>query len=106
LRIRFGGSKTSGRVDPAEVLNPDGSDLYEVSYRKLIAVADARLAKAADTAPIQAVRERLHRAEETLAKDAVFKVAETLKNLSADTAEKVIAEVRRDYIEKGGPDGK
>ena len=32
--------------NPTEILNLDGGDLYEVSYRKLIAVADARLAKA------------------------------------------------------------
>ena len=86
--------------DPAEILNPDGGDLYEVSYRKLIAVADARLARAKDPAPIQAVKDRLLKAEEKLAKDAVFKVAEAVKNLSADTAEKVVAEVRRDYLGK------
>jgi hypothetical protein len=86
--------------DPAEILNPDGGDLYEVSYRKLIAVADVRIAKADDPAPIQVVRDRLLRAEEKLAKDAVFKVAEALRNLSADTAEKVIAEARRDYFGK------
>ncbi len=91
--------------DPAEILNPDGSDLYEVSYRKLLAVADARLARADDPAPIQAVKDRLLQAEEKLAKDAVFPVAEALKNLSADTAEKVIAEVRRDYFGKGRDDG-
>jgi hypothetical protein len=38
---------------------------------------------------------------EKLAKDAVFQVAEALKNLSAETAEKVIAEARRDYFGKG-----
>ncbi len=91
--------------DPAEILNPDGSDLYEVSYRKLIAVADARIARAEDPAPIQAVKDRLLRAEEKLAKDAVFQVAEALKHLSADAAEKVMAEVRRDYFGKGQDDG-
>jgi hypothetical protein len=81
--------------DPAEVLNPDGGDLYEVSYRRLIAVADARLARTDDPALIQAVRDRILRAEEKLAKDTVFKVAEALRNLSSDTAEKVITEARR-----------
>jgi hypothetical protein len=86
--------------DPAEILNPDGGDLYEVSYRRLIAVADARLARVADPAPVQAVKTRLLQAEEKVAKDVVFKVAEALRNLSADTAEKVIAEARRDCIGK------
>jgi hypothetical protein len=97
--------ETESWKDPAEVLNPHGSDLYEVSYRKLIAVTDVRLGKAADPAPIQTVRDRLLRAEEKLAKDAVFQVAEAVKHLSVDTAEKVIADVRRHYIEKGGADG-
>ena len=92
--------------DAVEVLNPDGRDLYEVSYRNLIAVADARLAKAVDDpAPIQVAKDRLLQAEEKLAKDAVFQIAEAVKNLSVDTAETVIAEVRRDYFEKGRTDG-
>ncbi len=91
--------------DPAEILNPDDGDLYEVSYRKLLAVADARIARAQDPAPIQAVKDRLLRAEKKLAKDAVFQVAEALKNLSTDTAEKVIVDVRRKYWPKERTDG-
>jgi hypothetical protein len=91
--------------DPAEVLNPCSNDLYEVSYRKLLAVAESRIARAEDPAPIQTVKDRLLEAEDKLAKDAVFKVAEALEDLSVDTAENVIAEVRRDYLDKGQEDG-
>jgi hypothetical protein len=92
--------------DPAEILKPETNDFYEVSYRKLLAVADARLGRTDDPAPIQAVKDRLLRAEEKLAKDAVFQVAEAVKHLSPETAEKVIAEARRDYFGKGQDDGK
>ena len=79
-------------------------DYYEVGFRKLIAVADARLSRTDDPAPIQAVKDRLLRAEEKFAKDAVFKVAEAVKSVSADTAEKIFAEVRREYFGKGQDD--
>ena len=93
--------------DPAEVLNPEGSDLYEVSYRKLLAVADARIAAAdpsqgQDPSLIEALRDRLQKAEEKLAADSVFQVAEALRNLSDDTAEKVIGAVRRKYWKREG----
>jgi hypothetical protein len=91
--------------DPAQILNPDGGDLYEVSYRKLLAVADARLARDEEPAPILAVKDRLLRAEEKLANDAVFQVAEALKNLSPDAAEKVVAEARRYDFGKEKSDG-
>jgi hypothetical protein len=82
--------------DPAEVLNPHNYDFYEVSYRKLLAVAEARLARAEDPAPIRDVRDRLLKAEKARARDAVFAVAEALKPFSQQTADEVIAEVRRD----------
>jgi hypothetical protein len=84
--------------DPAEILNPDGDEDYQVSYRKLLAVADARIAKAADPAPIEAVKERLLRAQRQPVKNAVFQVAEALEKLSAGAAEEVIAEVRRNWL--------
>ena len=83
--------------DPAEVLNPDASELYEVSYRRLLAIADARIARTEHPGLIQSVKDRLLRAEEKSADRAVYQVAEALKNLSVDTAEKVIVEVRRKY---------
>jgi hypothetical protein len=92
--------------DPAEILNPDQRDYYEIGFRKLIAVADARLSRTDDPGPIQAVKDRLLLAEEKFAKDAVFKVAEAVKSLSADTAEKIFDEVRRDYFGKGQDDAK
>jgi hypothetical protein len=84
--------------DPAEVLEPAGNDHYQVSYRGLLAVADARIAKADDPAPIQAVKDRLLRAQRQPLQNAVFQVAEALEKLSPGAAEEVIAEVRRKWL--------
>jgi hypothetical protein len=69
-----------------------------VSYRGLLAVADARIAKADDPAPIQAVKDRLLRAQRQPLQNAVFQVAEALEKLSPGAAEEVIAEVRRKWL--------
>ena len=90
---------------PAEILNPDGSELYEVSYRKLLAIADARIARTEHPGLIQAVKDRLQRAEEKSAERAVYQVADALKNLSVETAEKVFVEVRRKYWREERTDG-
>jgi hypothetical protein len=83
--------------DPAEVLNPRGELFYQVNYRKLLAIAEARLARAEDPAPIRDVRDRLLKAEKVPAQQAVFVVAEALQHLSQQTADKVVAEVRSTY---------
>ena len=92
--------ETESWEDPAEILNPEGSDLYEVSYRKLLAIADARIARTEHPGLVEAVKDRLQRAEEKSAERAVYQVAEALRNLSVDSAEKVVAEVRRKYWRK------
>ncbi|MEE8525665.1 MAG: hypothetical protein V3T72_17140 [Thermoanaerobaculia bacterium] len=86
--------------DPAEVLNPERDRFYQISYRKLLAVAEARLARAEDPAPIRDLRDRLLRAEKGPAQQAVYAVAEALSPLSQTTADKVVAEVRSKYWEK------
>ena len=78
--------------DPAEILNPKGSDLYEVNYRRLIAVAEARLARNDDAEPIRRTLERLLRAELAAASKAVYLIAEAVKNLSKTTSERVLIE--------------
>ena len=82
---------------PEEILNPTGNDLYEVSYRKLLAIAGARAARADDPTPVHRVRERLQQAEKEAASDAEFAVMEALQNLSNAAIHEVLRRVRRFY---------
>ena len=92
--------------DPATILNPEKDHLYELSYRKLLAVADARLATANDPVAVEVLKARLQKAESKVAANTVFQITEALGNLSVATAEKVIDKVRRKYSKKETSDGK
>lgn len=94
---------TSPWEDPAEILDPHERGLYQIHYRQLLTVAESRLKTAEDPKPIRELKDRLLEAEKSLARQAVFAVAEALEHLSEQTADKVVAEVRRKYWRQPAP---
>ncbi len=84
--------------DPAEVLDSGQLAFFRVDYRQLLAIADSRLRAGEDPEPLQALRDRLLQAEREPARQAVFMVAEALEYLSEQTADKVVAEVRKKFL--------